>query len=385
MILNFNENELKENNSFNTLNEICHQPMVWSKVSDLVKQNFTNIKSFVKDNLKKDTKIIFTGAGTSEFVGNSIYNYFVSNGLNALSISTTDITSNPLDYFNVDEDIILVSFARSGNSPESIKTYELVNSLNIKTKNVVITCNKDGDLAKKCRPDSDLLFLLPEESNDKSFAMTSSYTGMILAALLILDIDNFEKNYESVNSNAKNVEKKINEFYLKIKEIAEIETERLIFLGASNLNGIAQESHLKVLELTAGKMATFFNSPLGFRHGPKSILNDKSIVVLLMSNNEYSRLYDKDLLRELSSQKQIKKLITIDFKFDKEVIENSDVSFNFDIENKNQIFNGVNYILFAQLYAFYKSLNFGLQPDNPWPSGLVNRVVQGVILHEYKK
>ncbi|KAF5274351.1 hypothetical protein FQR65_LT17022 [Abscondita terminalis] len=311
-------------------------------------------------------------AGTSEFIGNSIYNYFVSKGLKVQSIPTTDITSNPLDYFDVNDDIVLFSFGRSGNSPESVATYNLVNSLNKNTKNIVITTNSNGLLALESKddPEKNLLFCLPDEMNDKSFAMTSSYTGMLLAAFLILDIKNLDINIKYVNKNSLNVRGKIEEFYKNIEKLSNENIDRIVFLGASYLKGFSQESHLKVLELTAGKMDSYYNSPLGFRHGPKSVLNEKTLVILFMSNNEYSRKYDKDLLKEIYLEKNIKKLVAIDCIDDKDVIENSDQLFNFNIKNEVPIFDGLNYIIFSQLFAFYKSRNFGLSPDNPWPSGM---------------
>ena len=38
-------------------------------------------------------------------------------------------------------------------------------------------------------------------------------------------------------------------------------------------------------------------------------------------------------------------------------------------------------MVYAQLIALRASLHQGLRPDNPFPSGEVNRVVQGVTLH----
>ena len=40
------------------------------------------------------------------------------------------------------------------------------------------------------------------------------------------------------------------------------------------------------------------------------------------------------------------------------------------------------YIVAPQILAFFESLRRGLTPDNPNTSGTVNRVVQGVRIHE---
>ena len=50
-------------------------------------------------------------------------------------------------------------------------------------------------------------------------------------------------------------------------------------------------------------------SSLGFRHGPKSILNEKSVVALFMSQDPYTRKYDLDILRELAAAKSGMKIV----------------------------------------------------------------------------
>jgi hypothetical protein len=74
MILNFDEAELKERGGLCTLSEIQQQSIVFSKVLEIAKENSEAIALFFQKNKidKANTRIIFTGAGTSEFVGNSL-------------------------------------------------------------------------------------------------------------------------------------------------------------------------------------------------------------------------------------------------------------------------------------------------------------------------
>ena len=53
---------------------------------------------------------------------------------------------------------------------------------------------------------------------------------------------------------------------------------RVVYLGSDVLKGVAQESALKVLELTAGKVVALHDSPMGFRHGPKSVTDDDTVI-----------------------------------------------------------------------------------------------------------
>lgn len=368
---------------FYTLNEIEQQKRLWLETINLLKERKNEIKSFLDRNDFKNRKVIFTGAGTSEFVGNSIAPAL---GGNVLSIATTDIVSNPENYLKKDEKIILISCARSGNSPESVATVKLADEIVDDVRHILITCNKNGKLAMNKKSDENsLVLLMPEESNDKGFAMTSSFTCMSLAGLLIFNLECLEK----IEHIMKTQIEKIKDTDMKelIDLLIKLDISRIVYLGSSCLKGVAEEAALKCLELTAGRMSLHYNSPLGFRHGPKSIINDTTMIVTLLSNNDYTRKYELDLLKEMYSENKKKVLVTLDMKNSDEARRNSHYYYTFNSDEKNieNVFNMFSYIYFAQLFAFYKSKSFGINPDNPCPTGEVNRVVQGVIIYDYKK
>lgn len=183
MLLNFNHEELVANKGLATLTEITQQPQVWAEIAQLIEKQKADLESFLVKFLTKETRIIFTGAGTSEFAGNVLYTDLIKKGYDAVSIATTDLVSHPAHFLDSQKPTLLVSFARSGNSPESVATYKIVQRYVKNVSNLVITCNKDGALAKISKAStSDYLLLMPEASNDRSFAMTSSFTGMMTAA-----------------------------------------------------------------------------------------------------------------------------------------------------------------------------------------------------------
>ncbi len=367
---------------FYTLKEIEQQKRLWLETINLVKEKKEEIKSFLDKNDFKNRKIIFTGAGTSEFVGNSITPAL---GGNVLSIATTDIVSNPENYLKKDEKIILISCARSGNSPESVATVKLADEIIDDVCHILITCNKDGKLAINKKDDKKaLVLLMPEESNDKGFAMTSSFTCMSLTGLLIFNLESLEKIEDVMKKQIEKI--KDEDMKLLIDSLITLDISRIVYLGSSCLKGVAEEAALKCLELTAGHMSLHYNSPLGFRHGPKSIINDTTMIITLLSNNDYTRKYELDLLKEMYGENKKKVLVTLDMKNSDEARKNSHYyyTFNNDDNNAEDVFNMFSYIYFAQLFAFYKSKSFGINPDNPCPTGEVNRVVQGVIIYDYK-
>lgn len=385
MLLNFSHEELVANKGLATLTEITQQPQVWAEIVSIVETQKVSLETFLNKHLTKETRIIFTGAGTSEFAGNVLYLDLIKKGYDAKSIATTDLVSHPAHFLDANKPTLLVSFARSGNSPESVATYNIVQQYVKTVSNLIITCNKDGDLAKISQTSpSDYVLLMPEASNDRSFAMTSSFTGMMTAAWLVFDLVNFATNKQALEQALQEIDQNLKNNFRTLEKLANQNHTRLVFLGGGVLKGIAEESALKALELSAGEIATFYNTPLGFRHGPKSILNNQTITFILMNQEVYARQYDFDLLKELSSQDQTDQIIVIDAQNDFEVQKLSHTILC-PLSIQNDFLLSLNYVIQAQVYAFYKSLSLAKTPDNPWPSGLVNRVVQGVVIHKFKE
>ena len=149
------------------------------------------------------------------------------------------------------------------------------------------------------------------------------------------------------------------------------------------LKGIAQESALKVLELTAGRMAAVFDTPMGFRHGPKSIVDDDTVCVMFLSDNAHTRRYEMDVLRELYRDRKGSKLVAVTASADGEVSAHCDLALpmGFRKPTANCQLAPV-YVMVAQTMAMLYSLKLGIMPDNPCPTGEVNRVVQGVTIYE---
>lgn len=387
MIFGFSEDMLKKLGAMFTATEIRQQPKLWRETYNIVKQNKNKIEEFLNKNLKSNTRIILTGAGTSDYVGDSLYLHLAKTlNLRVEAIATTDLVSNPHEFLEEDTKTILVSYARSGNSPESIGAYDIFKD-NVKDiAQLVITCNEEGQLARKSLEDENTLCLLmPKESNDKSFAMTSSFSCMLLATLLTFDIKNLEQNKKYVDIISDKADFILDNDWKEIIELVELGCERVVYLGSGALKGLCQEMALKNLELTSGKTVTVCESVLGFRHGPKSIINDNTLVIFMNSINEYTNLYDMDLIREIHGDVGNHKLAVISYKKNDELNSLCDRYIEINGEDIPEIYTLFNYMLFGQMFGLFSSLHLGISPDNPRPDGTVNRVVKGVIIHPYNK
>lgn len=381
------KDEWKDLDGIHTAKEIEQQPRLWSEVLQIFENKDNDIEAFLERTFYgKDVDVIFTGAGTSAYVGDFITPYIRKNNEgNFKSIATTDLVSNPYMYLTKTRPTILVNFARSGNSPESVASVKLANQLVDEIYHIFITCNKDGELAKISEKDENaLLILMPEESNDKSFAMTSSFTCMTLTATLIFDKSNRKNNLIEIEKLVNKAELILETAHEDLADMLNKDFERIVYLGSGPYHGIAKESALKLLELTRGFVVGYSETTLGFRHGPKSILNDKTINLVYLSNDDYARDYDFDIAKEMYHDAGDHQVVLFGYSGDTKYTENSDLYVNVDIKLKNDVFLGLLYVLYAQVFSLIASVKHGINPDNPNPSGAVNRVVQGVNIYDYK-
>ncbi|MGG5463329.1 SIS domain-containing protein [Clostridium sp. B9] len=386
-IFGFTQEELESLKAIYTATEIYQQPELWKETVEIVESNKDMINDFLDKNLNKENvRVILTGAGTSAYVGDTIYLYLAKKlGKRVEAIATTDFVANPDEYIDENCATILVSYARSGNSPESVGTYDLFEKKVPNLAHIVVTCNKNGQLAKKSQEkEGNLVLLMPDKSNDKSFAMTSSFTCMTLATLLLFDIANLEENKNIVHELAVKGQASLDNQWKAAKEISDLAAERIVYVGSGALKGLCHEMSLKNLELTSGKQVTVCESILGFRHGPKSIINGNTLVIFLCSTNKHTSLYDYDLIKEVYSDEGTQKVAVLSYENREDLKEISHKYITADGSKLNDTFAAFNYILFGQMISFFNSLRLEISPDNPRPDGTVNRVVQGVIIHEYK-
>ena len=377
-------------NSF-TYNEIHQQPAMWRKELEALLQSKAAISAFMHKYLTPETDIVLTGAGTSAFIGDAICPVMRGMWHNVRSVPTTDLITHAEYLLEADRPLLLISFARSGNSPESVGAVNLANKICKNVAHVYITCNKDGKLAQqavesqKSKEESNILLLqLPEETDDKSLAMTSSFSTMLLTCLMLGHIDTLEDDAEMIEKAVKNAEAVIERYEEPLKAIAERPFERGVFLGSGALKGIAEECHLKLQELTDGAVVCKFDSFLGFRHGPKAVVNDKSIVVYLMTDDEKVQRYERDLVRQVDGNNKPVAQIIVSAGA-KPALEgvNADLLVQMPFGKAETDFYGiVPYVLVGQLLGFYASLAHGLTPDAPSVSGNIHRVVEGVTIYE---
>lgn len=364
-----------------TAREIAQQPAVWRTVAaqsraDEATRRF--LEPLVAD---ASRRIILTGAGTSAFGGRMVAPLLArALGRPVEAIATTDIVARPREILAGDDKVLLVSFARSGNSPESVAAAELVEAVTADCRHLVVTCAEDGQLSRRHggRADSRVV-LMPPETNDQGFAMTSSITSMMLAVLGAF-VPRFVEE-RAVEELSRSVESVLSQRAFEARDLMARRFDRIVYLGSGILRAMAEEAALKILELTGGRTLSYHDTPLGFRHGPKSLLDGRTLVVVLVSRDPYTRLYDLDILAEMRDQLGDEQVVA----FSPEPLPRIACPV-WQVAATGSPDEGdwplvLPYLAGAQLIAIQASLAAGRTPDNPFPSGEVNRVVQGVTIH----
>jgi tagatose-6-phosphate ketose/aldose isomerase len=374
-----------------TIREVLQQPNLWHSIEDQVARDAARLSAFLSPILEQsNARIILTGAGTSAFIGQCLAPRLTQAlGRRVEAIATTDIVAGPASYLVGETPTLLVSFARSGNSPESVAAVELASKLVRECRHLIVTCNGDGALYRNAAARADsLAILLPEESHDRSFAMTSSFTGMLLAAALALKAVSPDAAHSALLGRLATAI--LPDALSRLRALAEVDFRRIIYLGSQELLGLAHEAALKMLEMTDGKVVAMADSPLGFRHGPKTILDDRAIVVVFLGNDAYARRYDEDLVAELRSDRVASQVLTLSAHPSVAPGEHDLVlsrAMSHAEANLAGALTGLElclpYAVFAQSLALLRSIQLGLKPDLPNAAGKVSRVVQGVSIYPW--
>lgn len=376
-ILGFGEERLDAAGAGLTAREIAQQPAVWPEIEALVARQRGALDAFLNPLLARaDLRIVLTGAGTSAFIGECLAPAMLGQGRRVEAVPTTDLVSGPRQFLQPAVPTLLVSFGRSGSSPESVAAVALAEQLVGEVYHLVITCNTDGALCQWAQGRNNAYaILLPDATHDRGFAMTTSFTSMLLAAAGAFGV----LTPGAISAPSLAAARVLDTMLPVFEALVAQRFRRVVYLGSNSLRGLAREASLKLLELTDGQVVALFDSPLGFRHGPKTIVDTDTLVVVLLSNDPRARRYDLDLLRELRRDGRAGRVLALSGREEPEL---GDACIALPgVAEADDLALALPYILFCQAFALLQSLVLGLRPDTPSVSGTVNRVVQGVTIY----
>jgi tagatose-6-phosphate ketose/aldose isomerase len=312
---------------------------------------------------------VVTGAGTSAYAAFAIAESWKT----ARAIPTTDLLLDATPFF--DKNGLVISLARSGDSPESVAAIENVQRSFPAVKHLAITCNPEGKLAAAKGVD---VLMLDERTNDRSLAMTSSFSNLVLAGIALRHGSRLRAVIGTVCGRVSAAFASLEQ---QAREIASRSPSRVVILASRPLYGAAREAALKILEMTGGRTVAIPETFLGLRHGPMSFLRPDTLVVCLLSSDPFIRRYEEDLVEELRV-KHLGHIVALGP--EESAIRLFD---NFIPANAPELPDMLRTpfeIVFPQLLAYHLSLNAGLNPDNPSPDGVITRVVKGFRIHDHQ-
>ena len=365
---------------FHTLREICQQPETWLRTCDqmvaateVVRQAHAGVRS-----------LTLTGSGSSQYAGACVC-LALQNDLN---VQVTSVGGGTLLTYGgkvlpPERPGLVISLARSGDSPESRGAIELLLNTEPEIHHLVITCNEHGSLTKAWREHARVhVFTLPRETNDQSLVMTSSFTNLLLAARFMSMWKKPDEYAQLCKRTSSIAEKLINGNFDILAGISKSKFQRVVFLGTGPGFGAAREAALKMLEMTAGRVTTLCETYLGFRHGPMSFVQQETLIVAFLSSNSILRAYEVDLLQELDRKKLGLSKLIVGEKIPAEVLRNGDAAIECpgiaELGDQDSV---TIHVVVAQLLGFFRCLEEGLHPDSPSEDGIIQRVVGKFPLH----
>lgn len=371
-----------------TAAEIFQQPATWQSTRDDVRKNESELRTALQQigfgpNVGLRPTVRLIGAGTSDYVARSVRAVLANEWrCEVTALPSTDLLTNQQEWVVEGQRYVYVWFSRSGNSPESIAILEHTILDNPSIQHIVITCNREGQLASAGRSHRRVLpIILDETVNDRGLAMTSSFSNMVIAGHVLAHIET-PGSYDAIFNEIVRVAASFRAQAADLcAALAQSRYAQVCFLGTGTLNAVAQECALKVLELTAGKVHTLAQSSLGIRHGPLSAINRETLVISFLSGDHQRRSYETDLLGEIRSKNLAGTTVAVTPLDGVSVDSLVDHVVRLETQNCRDEYRAPIDVMFGQLLGLFLSLECGLRPDNPSPNGAISRVVSGVRIH----
>jgi len=372
--------EQKERGYVDTLREILQQPATWTDTGDLLRQ--PQVLAQLQGALTPaPSHIVLTGSGSSMYIGECLApSLQLGLGIPAQAIAAGTLLTHWRSVLPPDAGL-LISLARSGDSPESCAVVSRLLADAPDYRHLVITCNANGKLATDYKSDPRVTVLVLDEcTNDRSLVMTSSFTNLLLAGAGLVSTASTDWR-ASANQLAGHVQQVFDDQADALAAIACQGFGKVVYLGSGGALGAAHESALKMLEMTGGAVATSAETYLGLRHGPMSSLTEDTLVVGFLSPDATVRAYEVDLLRELSRKQLGMTRVLVGEGIASEWLGPNDVAVELaGMDAVDDVLPLLADVVVGQLLAFFACLSLGGKPDTP-SQGVLTRVVENFSIH----
>ena len=373
-----------------TPREIWQQPETWNLTYRLCAGQKRELEDAIRragigrGSISSPT-VYLVGAGTSDYSGRALAPLLRARwGCDVWPLPSTTLLTEFEEFHRPGREYFWISFSRSGESPEGVALLERALERSPQIRHLVITCNEQGAMAQLCarHPDRAFALVLDDSVNDRGLAMTSSFSNMVLAGQCVAHLDDLPEFGETVARISETGRQFLPVAAEAAAEVTTLGCTRACFVGSGVLRAVADECALKVVELSAGKVTTLAETPLGLRHGPMSSVDGQTVFVAFLSNEARRRGYELDLLREIDRKRLGRVRLAVTIANGSDVSQLADYRLPLEVAPDFPDYcRPVLDVILGQLIGLFASMRCGLKPDQPSPGGTITRVVQPIKLY----
>ena len=322
--------------------------------------------------------MLLTGAGTSDYIGRALELLLRAQwGCEVLAVPSTSLLTSFDAYLVPGRKYLCISFSRSGDSPEGVSVLEQAIERHPDMAQLVVTCNAQSRMfALGSAHPRGYVAVLDDAVNDRSLAMTSSFTNMVIYGQCLAYATAIESYRPILDTMADAAEVFLASASARARELAEEGFRRVCFVGSDSLAAVAREAALKVLEMTSGEVQTMSETVLGLRHGPMAALNNETLFVCFLSGDAGKQPYELDLVREVEDKGITAKTLVIGDARDARAGRETQAEYLAIPGSIPDACRAPVDVIFGQLLGLFCSIEHGMKPDAPSPEGVISRVVQ---------
>ncbi len=372
-----------------TPREIAQQPATWRTTLAIFKREQQRIQLFLEDAkvtapLEQRPVVMLVGAGTSDYIGLALALLIRQKwGCETSAVASTDLLTNLSDHVIPGRRYLWISFSRSGDSPEGLNVLEQTIEQYPEISHLIVTCNPRARMITAGAGHTNVSTAVLDDSvNDRSLAMTSSFTNMVVFGQCLAhawSLDEYEPILEEMISAA-------TPLLSDAADLASAASQRgsrqVCMLGSGALAAIAKEASLKVLEMSGGQVKTLSQTSLGLRHGPMAALDRNTDLVCFLSSQRPRTQYELDLLREIQTKQITASCTVVGLASDRDAAAPFCDTFLAIHASLPDAYRPPVDVIFGQILGLYFSMSHGLRPDAPSPQGVISRVVSDFTIYQ---
>lgn len=335
-----------------TLTEILSQPMVWQAVlSDAKERVAPAARSFAQSGAQD---LLLIGCGSTYYLSLAAAQVFRAlTGRRAVAYPSSELMLFSQTVAPPSAQPALLAISRSGTTTETLRAV-VEFQRRWAGEVTAITCYPDGALAGMARH-----VIVTAEAQEESVVQTRSFSSMYLltqacAAALAGDA----AYLSSLATLPRLAASAIDRYEQAIADLAARPFTHHVFLGSGPFYGLSCEGMLKMKESAIVHSEAYHT--LEVRHGPKSIISERTLVVCNLSDT--GRDLELAVVRDLRAQGATTLVICEDASAGATAAADVVVELGSALPESAR---SVLHLPIMQLLAYYRAVHQGIDPDHP--------------------